>query len=205
MSFNEAKFILSAPKLEFCPPPDYPEICFAGRSNVGKSSLINALTNHKKLAKTSNVPGKTQEMNYYLIHNRWYLVDLPGYGFAKVSKQERNRWGKEIQRYLLQRDALNLVALLVDLRHPPGTLDKDFMTWLAHQQIPFCVLASKADKLSPNQRQKAMTILKNTLKQLHLEVPVIAYSTQSKDGLDDVRELLEEFLTEPPKPEIIPD
>ncbi len=201
MSFNQAKFILSAPKLEFCPPPEYPEVCFAGRSNVGKSSLINALTNHKKLAKTSNVPGKTQEMNYYLIHDKWYLVDLPGYGFAKVSKKERNRWGKEIQRYLTSRSNLCLVALIIDLRHPPGNLDQEFMLWLAQNRIPFCVLASKEDKLSSNQRAKAVKTLKNVIKRLNMEVPILPYSAEKKEGLDSIKELLEEFLEHPPEPE----
>lgn len=203
MSFNEAKFILSAPKLEFCPPEEYPEICFAGRSNVGKSSLINALTNRKKLAKTSNVPGKTQEMNYYFIHNKWYLVDLPGYGFAKVSKKERARWGEEIRRYLVNRKTLHMVALILDLRHAPSKLDIEFMMWMAEKQIPFSVFASKADKLSTNQQQKALNIIKVAIRKLDIEVPIIPFSIMSKNGLDEVQDLLEEFLTLPPEPENI--
>lgn len=203
MSFNEAKFILSAPKLEFCPPEEYPEICFAGRSNVGKSSLINALTHRKKLAKTSNVPGKTQEMNYYLIRDKWYLVDLPGYGYAKVSLKERARWGREIQRYLQKRDNLIMVALILDTRHKPSKQDQEFMMWMADKRLPFCVFTSKADKLSSNQKQKALSIINTAIRKLDIEVPVIPYSTETGSGIEEIQELLEDFLTKPPKPEII--
>ena len=145
---NPATFITSAPQLEDCPPMILPEFCFAGRSNVGKSSLINALLKRKNLARTSNMPGKTQQMNYYKVGEAFYLVDLPGYGYAKVPKTERERWGKNIRVYLTERETLRLVLHVIDARHPPSALDEDFFYWLATEQIPFSVVLSKADKIS---------------------------------------------------------
>ena len=126
--FNaQPKFITSATQLEECPPATLPEVCFAGRSNVGKSSLINALLNKKNIARTSNVPGKTQQMNYYQVGSEFFLVDLPGYGYAKVPKKERERWGKNIREYLLDRESLSLILHVVDCRHDPSQLDEDFL------------------------------------------------------------------------------
>lgn len=193
MEIKQATFIKSAPNIEHCPTDHIPEICFAGRSNVGKSSLINALTNRKKLAKTSNTPGKTRELNYYLINESFYLVDLPGYGFAKVSKAEKKIWGNHMQTYLLQRESLQIVFIILDSRHEPSTLDKEFMFWLAEHQIAFCCVLSKSDKLSKNQQQMSVAALKRLLKSMNIEVPILLTSAESKSGIQELLELIQEF------------
>lgn len=191
-----ATFVTSAPRLEACPPESMPEICFAGRSNVGKSSLINGLLNKKKLAKTSNVPGKTQQMNYYNIGNQYYFVDLPGYGYAKVPVKERQRWGRNIREYLLNRKTLNLIVHVIDARHNPTTLDEDFFFWMASNELPFCVLLSKADKISKNQVAKAKASVKKILAEMNIVVPILAYSSDNRTGIEEVQELLKEFVEE---------
>lgn len=193
---NPATFVTSAPRLEECPPESLPEICFAGRSNVGKSSLINGLLNRKKLARTSNVPGKTQQMNYYQIGNACFFVDLPGYGYAKVPIKERNRWGRNIREYLLNRKALNLIVHLVDVRHKPTTLDEDFIFWMASNQMPFCVLLSKADKISKNKVASAKADIKKILAEMNIVVPILAYSSESKEGIKEIQDLIKEFVEE---------
>lgn len=195
MEIKHAQFIKSAPSLEHCPNDSLLEICFAGRSNVGKSSLINALTNKRKLAKTSNTPGKTRELNYYLINNQFYLVDLPGYGFAKVSKSEKKIWGEHMQQYLLNRESLQLACIIVDSRHEPSNLDEDFMFWLAENELPFCVILSKADKLSKNQQQQSHARLRKLLQTMNIEVPIFLCSAETRTGLTEILELLEDFIT----------
>lgn len=194
MFTKSATFITSAPRLEDCPPASLPEVCFAGRSNVGKSSLINALTNKKRLARTSNVPGKTQQMNYYNISDACYFVDLPGYGYAKVPKKERERWGRNIREYLENRHTLKLIIHLIDARHKPTELDQDFFYWMASNQMPFCVLMSKADKLSNNKRIKSKTEVRKILTEMNIEVPILAYSSESKLGIEAVQDLISEFV-----------
>ena len=189
-------FITSAPKLEDCPPESLPEICFAGRSNVGKSSLINSLVNRKRLARTSNVPGKTRQMNYYNINDTCFFVDLPGFGYAKVPVKERERWGKNIREYLLHRKTLNLIVHIIDSRHIPTGLDEDFFYWMASNERPFCVLLSKADKISKNQTSKSKTEVKKVLAEMNIEVPILAYSSDNKQGIEDVQNLLKEFVEE---------
>lgn len=191
---NPTTFVTSAPRLEACPPESLPEICFAGRSNVGKSSLINGLLNRKKLARTSNVPGKTQQMNYYQIGDACFFVDLPGYGYAKVPIKERNRWGRNIREYLLNRKSLNLIVHLVDVRHKPTTLDEDFIFWMASNQMPFCVLLSKADKISKNKVASAKADIKKILAEMNIVVPILAYSSESKEGIKEIQDLLKEFV-----------
>lgn len=191
-----AKFITSAPRLEDCPPASLPEVCFAGRSNVGKSSLINGLLNRKNIARTSNVPGKTQQMNYYNINEKCYFVDLPGYGYAKVPKKERERWGRNIREYLNDRETLSLIIHVVDARHRPTTLDEDFFYWMASNGKPFCVLLSKADKISNNKVAKAKADVKKILAEMNIEVPVLAYSSESKRGIEAVQDLITEFVEE---------
>lgn len=191
---NPATFVTSAPRLEDCPPESLPEICFAGRSNVGKSSLINGLLNRKKLARTSNVPGKTQQMNYYQIGDTCFFVDLPGYGYAKVPIKERNRWGRNIREYLLNRKSLKLIVHLVDVRHKPTTLDEDFFYWMASNEMPFCVLLSKADKISKNKVSSAKAEVKKILAEMNIVVPIIGYSSDSKQGIEEVQDLIKEFV-----------
>lgn len=194
--FQHATFVTGAPALKDCPPPTLPEFCFAGRSNVGKSSLINRLTNKKKLARTSNTPGKTQQMNYYLIDDRIYIVDLPGFGFAQAPKRERERWGRDIQTYLLQRETLRLIFHLVDIRHEPTALDRDFFYWMASNEIPFAVLLSKADKVSGNKRAAAKANLKKTLAAMNVDVPILVVSAESADagsGINELQSIITEF------------
>lgn len=189
-----ATFVTSAPRLEDCPPATLPEVCFAGRSNVGKSSLINALTNKKRLARTSNVPGKTQQMNYYNIADTCFFVDLPGYGYAKVPQKERDRWGKNIREYLENRETLRLILHVVDSRHKPTELDQDFFYWMAVNKMPFSVLLSKADKLSNNKLAQSRAIVRRTLAEMNIEVPILAYSSDTKKGIESIKELISEFV-----------
>ncbi|MCW9707125.1 ribosome biogenesis GTP-binding protein YihA/YsxC [Fodinibius salsisoli] len=193
MKFKKAHFVTGAPSLDVCPEPYYPEICLAGRSNVGKSSLINAMLNHKGLARTSNTPGKTQEMNYYLVDDKTYLVDLPGFGYAKVSKKERERWGRDIRDYLLERPTLHLVIHLVDIRHKPSKLDEEFFYWLGVNRLPFIVVLTKGDKLSHNKRQQSKARVKRILDEMNIEVPIVISSVKDKTGIKDVKKLITEF------------
>jgi GTP-binding protein len=150
MVINSSAYIISSPDYTACPKPDKPEYAFIGRSNVGKSSLINMLTNNENLAKTSNTPGKTKLLNHFIIDNKWYIVDLPGYGFAKVSLAERKRWETMIEDYLRKRENLVTVFVLIDSRHSPQKLDLDFVNQLGKWEIPFCLVFTKSDK--ENQR-----------------------------------------------------
>jgi GTP-binding protein len=194
--FNvQPKFITSATKLEECPPAGLPEICFAGRSNVGKSSLINALLNKKKIARTSNVPGKTQQMNYYQVGDAFFMVDLPGYGYAKVPKKERERWGRSIRDYLMDRESLRLILHVVDVRHEPSQLDEDFFYWMAMNEKPFSVVLSKADKLSKNKVNQSKARVRRILKEMNIEVPILPYSSSSKDGIIEIKNLITEFVS----------
>ncbi|MDX1640937.1 MAG: ribosome biogenesis GTP-binding protein YihA/YsxC [Balneolaceae bacterium] len=194
MAFDTATFVTSAPSLDDCPPEDLPEVCFAGRSNVGKSSLINSLVNRKRLARTSNTPGKTQQMNYYNIDQKFYIVDLPGFGFAKVPEKERQRWGRDIQQYLLQRNTLKLILHLVDSRHNPTNLDKDFFYWMASNHKPFSVILTKTDKLSGNKLAASKKIVKNTLDKMNIEVPIISSSSETGLGMKELQSLITEFV-----------
>lgn len=150
MEIHSAVYVISSPDYQQCPKPDRPEYAFIGRSNVGKSSLINMLVNNDKLAKTSNSPGKTQLINHFNIDNSWYIVDLPGYGFAKVSQAQRKKWEKMIEDYLRKRENLMNVFVLIDSRHSPQKIDLEFINRLGEWQIPFCLVFTKADK--ENQR-----------------------------------------------------
>lgn len=194
MAFKKATFITSAPSIRECPEESIPEFCFAGRSNVGKSSLINKITNKKRLARTSNTPGKTQQMNYYLIDEEFYLVDLPGFGFAKVPKKERDRWGKDIKQYLLQRNTLRLILHLVDSRHNPTGLDQEFFYWMASKQKPFAVLLTKSDKLSSNKLAQSEKKVREVLSEMNIEVPVIPCSADTGKGVKEIQSLITEFM-----------
>jgi len=151
MEIKEARFVTSNTDVKKCPPPDKPEYAFIGRSNVGKSSLINRITNKKALAKISGKPGKTRLINHFLIDNEWYLVDLPGYGYAEVPKKERLKWEQFLKRYILERENLYCLFVLVDSRHEPQKPDLDFMEWLGISQVPFTIIFTKIDKLKPDE------------------------------------------------------
>lgn len=159
MDFNNVRFLLSAHAIGQLPEPVYPDIAFAGRSNVGKSSLINKLVGRTNLVKTSSKPGKTQSLNYFLVDEALYLVDLPGYGFAQVSQQTRKSWQGLITRYVETRETLNCIVVIIDLRHELKSLDRDLIDWLRYLKKPFLPVYTKADKLSRNDQLKHAAIL----------------------------------------------
>lgn len=164
MEIHSAKYLISNPKVEGCPAPDKPEYAFIGRSNVGKSSLINMITYQTKLAKTSASPGKTQLINHFIINNSWYLVDLPGYGYAKVSISQRNSWEKMISNYLQKRENLVTVFVLIDSRHSPQELDLEFLRKLGKWGIPFNMVFTKADKVTQREAAKNVRLFINEMK-----------------------------------------
>lgn len=163
MIIRSAKFIISNENISKLPPPTMPEVAFIGRSNVGKSSLINMLTQHGKLAKISSKPGKTQTINHFLINDSWYLVDLPGYGYAKASKTNREKWAKFIQNYLEKRENLMNVFVLVDARIPPQEIDIEFINMLGEIQVPLCLVYTKIDKSGQPVAQKNAALMKKEL------------------------------------------
>lgn len=175
------------------PDNQLPEIAFAGKSNVGKSSLINALMNRKSLARTSSQPGKTQTINFYNINDAMYLVDLPGYGYAKVSESERAKWGKMIENYLHKSKQLKAVFLLVDIRHTPGANDKTMYDWIVYQGYRPIIIATKLDKLKRSQVQKALKEVRTGLG-LAPGDTVIPFSAQTKQGRDEVWALMDELI-----------
>ncbi|HPT32022.1 MAG TPA: ribosome biogenesis GTP-binding protein YihA/YsxC [Prolixibacteraceae bacterium] len=156
VSIKKSRFLTSSAEVSKCPPANRPEYAFIGRSNVGKSSLINMLTNQKSLAKTSGKPGKTRLINHFLIDESWYLVDLPGYGYAQVPKSEREKWDKSIRDYITGRVNLCALFILIDIRHDALQADLDFMTWVGGIQVPFVILFTKADKLKPDESENAV-------------------------------------------------
>ena len=192
MIINTAKFVKSSPEFRKCPEPNKPEYAFIGRSNVGKSSLINAITNHKKLAKTSGTPGKTQLINHFEINDWWYLVDLPGYGFAKISKTMRANWEKMIMDYLYQRPNLMTTFILIDSRHEPQKLDKDLLDWFGSNQLPFTLVFTKSDKLTKKRLGDSLQVYRNYLKtQWETLPPMIVSSAIEKLGVEEILEVIE--------------
>ncbi len=181
MKIKLATFIKSSANVSECPPDQYPEYAFIGRSNVGKSSLINRLTNQKKLAKTSQTPGKTQLINHYLIHDSWYLVDLPGYGWAKLGKVQKQKLAEMIQEYMLKRTNLTGVFVLVDSRHKAQDIDLDFMQFLGENQVPFVMVFTKIDKLKPGQLKKNIEAYRQELLEEWEEMPT-HFITSSVNG-----------------------
>src|SRR5210317_411476 len=163
MKINSAKFVISNTDVDKCPNEPYPEYAFIGRSNVGKSSLINMLTGHKNLAKTSGKPGKTQLINHFLINDNWYLVDLPGYGYAKVSKDKRKTFQKFIKDYFNKRMQLACTFVLIDSRHEPQKIDLEFMEYLGENGIPFCIVFTKTDKLGRTGLEKNIAHYKKVM------------------------------------------
>ncbi len=169
------------------------EIAFAGKSNVGKSSLINGLLNRKALARTSSQPGKTQTINFYKINGEFYFVDLPGYGYAKVSASEREKWGKMIERYLHTSKQLKLIFLLLDIRHEPSANDKMMYEWICHNGYAPVIIATKLDKLKRSQVQKHIAQLRSGLA-LPKEIPVFPYSALSKQGREEILDYIEQVI-----------
>ena len=192
MKINKAEFICSSPKHQMCPEPNYPEYAFIGRSNVGKSSLINMLTGRKSLAKTSSTPGKTQLINHFMINDNWYLVDLPGYGFAKSSKKNREKWGEMIHKYLIKRESLMCTFILVDSRHEPQKNDLEFIEWFGINQLPFIIIFTKADKMGKEKLIKNIEKYKSILKEKWSELPQFLVSSSTSGlGKEAVLEMIE--------------
>lgn len=177
------------------PDNQFPEVAFAGKSNVGKSSLINALMNRKALARTSAQPGKTQTINYYNINDAIYFVDLPGYGYARANEDVKARWGKMIEDYLHKSKQLKAVFLLIDIRHEPGTNDRIMYDWIVKQGFFPIIIATKLDKINRSQIAKQTKIIKNAL-QTKPGTLVIPFSAESKQGRDDIYEILDQFISE---------
>jgi len=174
-------FVLSAGNARECPEDEIVEIAVSGRSNVGKSSLLNSLFARKNLVKVSGTPGKTQRLNYFRVNDQFHVVDLPGYGFAKASGKSRNQWSRMMQEYLRTRRQLVAVAQLVDCRHPPSREDREMVQWLLVEQLPFCLVATKVDKLAPSKRQAALRAIAGEL-ELPATQPMVAYSSETGDG-----------------------
>ena len=197
MEIKNAEFVLSAPRESMCPKDTKPEYAFIGRSNVGKSSLINMLTNNRKLAKTSSTPGKTLLINHFIINNEWYLVDLPGYGFAKRSKSELQKLEQMITGYLLQRQQLVNVFLLVDIRLEAQKVDLDFIQWLGSSSIPFAIVFTKADKLSATKANQNVEAYKKVLSETWEELPpIFITSAEKKQGRDEILDYISQINKE---------
>lgn len=192
----QAEFVKSSAHPRECPPMDRPEYAFIGRSNVGKSSLINKLVNRRDLAKTSGTPGKTQLINHFVINPQtpaesWYLVDLPGFGYAKVSKKDRTKWARTTEQYLLGRKNLVCVMMLVDARHEPQKIDLEFMAWMGENSMPFVLVFTKLDKLNLTEKASFMPRYEaEMLKQWHRMPPVFATSGVEGDGREELLQFI---------------
>ena len=192
MKINQADFTISSPDVNKCPDPNKPEYAFIGRSNVGKSSLINMLTGRKNLAKISSTPGKTMLINHFIINKEWFLVDLPGYGFAKRSKSERLKWEKMIKKYILNRTSMLTLFVLVDMRIAPQQIDLDFIEWLGVSNIPFVITFTKSDKLKINQVSTNLSNYKKKLSEAWEEMPqMIVTSSSTEIGRDELLDYIE--------------
>ncbi|MBO5002059.1 MAG: YihA family ribosome biogenesis GTP-binding protein [Prevotella sp.] len=192
MEIKTAEFTLSAPSVGMCPADTKPEYAFIGRSNVGKSSLINMLCRNKKLAKTSATPGKTMLINHFIINREWYLVDLPGYGYAKRSKSELKKLEQMINGYILQREQLMNVFLLVDIRLEPQKIDLEFINWLGASSVPFCIVFTKADKLTNAKIQANVAAYKRKLSETWEDLPpMFITSSDSRLGREDVLDYID--------------
>ena len=192
MKIKSAEFVISNSDVAKCPKSRLPEYAFIGRSNVGKSSLINMLTSRKSLAKTSGRPGKTQLINHFLINNNWHLVDLPGYGYARVSKSSKKVFQKFITQYFGLREQLVTAFVLVDIRHKPQPVDLEFMQWLGENGVPFSIIFTKADKLRPKAIENHVEDYKSILLETWEEIPNYFITSSSKDiGKDDVLDYID--------------
>ncbi len=193
MEIKNASYMLTAFKPEQYPNHSLPEIALVGRSNVGKSSLINALVNRKNLAKQSSTPGKTRGLNFYDIDHRLYVVDLPGYGYAKVSKAEKEFWGRMIETYLNTRNNLNLIIMLVDIRHSPSADDQTMYQWIIDQNKPYILVAAKSDKIPRSQVSKRLQDIRATLNLKEVE-RLIPFSAETKQGREEIWNRIREII-----------
>jgi GTP-binding protein len=194
VKINTAEIVISAVGPKQYPEGNLPEIALAGRSNVGKSSFINKMIHRKNLARTSSKPGKTQTLNFYILNEMFYFVDVPGYGFAKVSKTEREAWGKMIEQYLTERDQLKAVVQLVDLRHPPSKDDCLMYDWLKYHELPVIIVATKCDKIPKGKWEKHKKVVKETLNK-HPEDPIVLFSSETGQGKDEAWGILNSYLS----------
>lgn len=195
MVIKTAEYTISSPTVTMCPKDQRPEFAFIGRSNVGKSSLINMICNHKGLAKTSATPGKTLLINHFIINRDWYLVDLPGYGYAKRSKTERDKLDRMIRSYILQREELVNVFVLIDIRHEQQKIDREFVDWLGASNIPFSIIFTKADKLSVGKaRANAKAWMDALLDTWETLPPYFITSSSAKTGKEEVLDYIDQIL-----------
>ncbi|HBN46141.1 MAG TPA: YihA family ribosome biogenesis GTP-binding protein [Prevotella sp.] len=195
MDIVNSQFVISAPRVSMCPTDNKPEFAFIGRSNVGKSSLINMLCNHKGLAKTSATPGKTLLINHFIINKEWYLVDLPGYGFAKRSKKVQEDIDRMIRSYILQREQLVNLFVLIDIRHEQQKIDREFIDWLGLSQIPFSIIFTKADKLSGGRaKANAKAWIDALLDTWETPPPYFITSAEDKTGRQEVLDYIDDIL-----------
>ncbi|OIJ10595.1 YihA family ribosome biogenesis GTP-binding protein [Anaerobacillus alkalilacustris] len=193
MKVTQSEIVISAVKPEQYPDTGLPEVALAGRSNVGKSSFINKMINRKNLARTSQKPGKTQTLNFYIINEVMYFVDVPGYGFAKVSKSEREAWGRMIETYITNRKTLKAVIQLIDIRHDPTKDDVAMYEWLKHYDIPVIIIATKADKIPKGKWQKHEKAIKEKLNKAPSD-PIVVFSSETGYGKDKAWKTIEEYL-----------
>ena len=192
MKIKTAEFVISNTDYRICPAPKIPEYAFIGRSNVGKSSLINAMVNIKNLAKTSGKPGKTQLINHFLINKEWYLVDLPGYGFAKISKEKRAKFHDMISAYLTNRTNLMCLFVLIDSRHKPQEIDQEFMQWLSEKEIPFVMVFTKSDKLGKTALSNNIETYKSEMLKKWEDLPeIFITSAEKRQGLSEISAYIE--------------
>lgn len=193
MDIKKAEFVISNTNVRKCPEGTTPEYAFIGRSNVGKSSLINMLTNHKGLAKASSTPGKTLLINHFMINDEWYLVDLPGYGYARRGKEGREQLKLIIERYTLEREQLTLLFVLIDSRLEPQKIDLDFIQWLGEQGVPFAIILTKLDKISRGEKSRNRQLLENKLKDSWEELPrIFETSSEKRVGRDELLNYIDE-------------
>lgn len=193
MKIQSSNFLMSSPTYKRCPAEDMPEYAFIGRSNVGKSSLINMLVNQKNLAKTSGKPGKTQLINHFTINENWYLVDLPGYGWAKVGKKMRDKFEALIEGYLFNRRNLMCTFVLIDIRHKPQQIDVEFMDWMGENELPFVIVFTKADKLPKTKVRKAVNAYQNEMLKQWAGMPqFFITSSEKEEGKEEILGFVEE-------------
>ncbi len=193
MKVNKAEIVISAVSQKQYPNTGWPEIALAGRSNVGKSSFINKLLNRKNLARTSSKPGKTQTLNFYTINDAFYFVDVPGYGYAKVSKKEREKWGEMMEEYFSLRDTLRLTVLIVDIRHKPTEDDRMMYDFLKHFEVPVLVIATKLDKIPKNKKDTHLKRVINTL-EMDADDAVIPFSAETSEGKEEAWRYLSNYI-----------